>query len=189
MLNTPVMVWFGSVLSFDPGAGSVPTVDEVDTLITASFTQNAAAYQAQLTALTNNIFSTTTSFAFRTTSDGTVNRALKQYQIGYDVVIVAIPSESEVDGVLNVTQQFLSSHFRTLYPITVGVDTIRVEDRLVLNAPYEVVYSSDIAFPSGSSAPSFEELNSNLQTAFTGVSKADYLSRLSDLGPDNTFCT
>jgi hypothetical protein len=62
MLNTPVVVWYGSVLTFGPG--NVPTVNEVDTLITASFTQNAAEYQAQLTALTNNIFSTTTSFNF-----------------------------------------------------------------------------------------------------------------------------
>jgi hypothetical protein len=119
----------------------------------------------------------------------TVTKALKLYQIGYGVSLVAIPSSSEVDGVLNMTQQLLSSHFRTLHPITVGVDSIRVEDHHVLNAPYEVVYSPDIAFPIGSLAPSFEELNSNLQMAFTGGSKADYLSRLSDLGPDNMFCT
>jgi hypothetical protein len=65
-LNTPVVVFYGSVLTFGPG--NVPTVSEIDSLITASFTQNAAAYQAQLTALTNNIFSTTTSFNFTTSA-------------------------------------------------------------------------------------------------------------------------
>jgi hypothetical protein len=61
-LNMPVAVDWSSILTFGPG--SVPTIDDIDKLITASFTQNSFAYQAQLAALTNNIFSTTTSFNF-----------------------------------------------------------------------------------------------------------------------------
>jgi hypothetical protein len=180
------VVDFSTELLFD--AEMTPARGEVDGLIISAFGQKAAHYQAQLTALVDNIFSTTTSFTFQMINGSTVTKALKRYQIGYAVDLEGTPSTSEMDGVLNVTQQFVSSHFRTLYPTTVGIDT-RITDSFVLNALYEIVYSSDIAFPIGSLAPSFEELNSNLQTAFTGGSKADYLSRLSDLGPDNVFCT
>jgi hypothetical protein len=63
-----------------------------------------------------------------------------------------------------------------------------VSDRLMLNAPYEIVYNSTIDFEPGTAVPSLDELNSQLQTAFTGDTKALYLSMLVELGPDNIFC-
>jgi hypothetical protein len=62
VLNQPVVIDWSSVLTFGPG--TVPSVQEIDALISASFTANSAAYQAQLAALTSNLFSTTTSFNF-----------------------------------------------------------------------------------------------------------------------------
>jgi hypothetical protein len=62
VLNQPVLIGWSAVLSFGPG--TVPSMQEVDDLISASFTTNSDAYQAQLAALTSNIFSTTMSFNF-----------------------------------------------------------------------------------------------------------------------------
>jgi mannose/cellobiose epimerase-like protein (N-acyl-D-glucosamine 2-epimerase family) len=62
-LNEHVAVDWRSELSFD--AKMAPGRAEVDDLIISAFGQNGAAYQAQLPARTNNIFSTTTSFTFK----------------------------------------------------------------------------------------------------------------------------
>jgi hypothetical protein len=94
-----------------------------------------------------------------------------------------------VDGVVNVTQQFLSSLFQALYPTMAGFETVKVSDKLQLNAPYEIVYNSTIEFQAGSTVPSVEDLDSQLQIAFTGDTKTEYLSLLAGLGPDNVFCT
>jgi hypothetical protein len=120
---------------------------------------------------------------------GSTSVTLTLYQIGYVVSLTAIPSTTEVDGVVNVTQQFLSSLFQTLYPTMAGFETVKVSDKLQLNAPYEIVYNSTVVFQAGSTLPSLEELNSQLQTAFTGETKTEYLSLLANLGPDNIFCT
>jgi hypothetical protein len=105
------------------------------------------------------------------------------------VALTYIPSTEEVDGAVNATQQFLSALFQGLYPNMVGFETAKVSDRLMLNAPYEIVYNSTIDFQPGTTVPSVDELNAQLQTAFTGSDKASYLSLLAELGPNNIFCT
>jgi hypothetical protein len=112
---------------------------------------------------------------------------LTLYQIGYVVSLTYIPSTEEVDGVVNATQQFLSGLFQGLYSNMIGFETTKVSDRLMLNAPYEIVYNSTIDFAPGTAVPSLDELNSQLQTAFTGDAKASYLTLLAELGPENIF--
>lgn len=105
------------------------------------------------------------------------------------MTLTYIPSVEEVDGVVNVTKQYLSSTFDFLFPSMTVFETNKIADRLMLNAPYEIEYRSTIRvrLEVGSALPSLDELNSELQTAFT-LSKGAYLTLLmGELDQDNLF--
>jgi len=110
------------------------------------------------------------------------------YQIGYQVTLAYIPSVTEVDAVVGVTQVYLDEVFKTVYSNLLSVETLKVSDRLMLNAPYEIVYNSTAVFQLGSTIPSLEELNAALQQTFTGDGATAYISLLAGLGQDNAFC-
>lgn len=62
-LNRPVMVQFNTTLSFAADSETVPSVSDVNAIITEAFVGQVEVYIAQLQAM-NNIFATTTEVSF-----------------------------------------------------------------------------------------------------------------------------
>jgi hypothetical protein len=98
----------------------------------------------------------------------------------------------EVEDVVVLTRGYLDSTFRAAYEDDlVRMETATTGDKLFLNAPYQINYTSAAIFDGGvsSTMPTPDELNAVLQSAFTGDSALSYIALLQELGPDNIFCT
>jgi hypothetical protein len=114
---------------------------------------------------------------------------LAPYSIGYSIDLTWIPSIVEVEDVVVLTRGYLDSTFRSAYEdALVRLDTAAAGDKLFLNAPYQINYTSSAIFNAGAATPTTAELDALLQSAFSGDSAQSYIALLQELGPDNIFC-
>jgi hypothetical protein len=115
---------------------------------------------------------------------------LAPYSIGYSIDQTYIPSIVEVEDVVILTRGYLESTFRSAYENDlVRMETSTTGDKLYLNAPYQINYTSSAVFAAGPATPTPAELETLLQSAFSGDSAQSYIALLQELGPDNIFCT
>jgi hypothetical protein len=104
------------------------------------------------------------------------------------IALTWIPTIVEVEDVVVLTRGYVDSVFRSAYNTLVRMDTASIGDKLFLNAPYQINYTSSAVFGLGTSTPSVQELDVTLENAFTGENAEIYISLLQELGPDNIFC-
>jgi hypothetical protein len=115
---------------------------------------------------------------------------LLSYQLLYTIDQFRLPLPSEFETVGDLTKAFVNSYFGTLYPTQlVAAETDLVDANFNFGAPVDMLYNTTLVFTPGSEYPMDDQLNSELEAAFTGDSLASYLAIIQGLPPSNIFET
>jgi hypothetical protein len=108
---------------------------------------------------------------------------LSAYSLFYEIDQIRIPSVQDYEELALVTRDFLNTYFSSVFADSAEVEYSSAETSIVgskfqLAQPVKVDYNTTVNFDSGASTfiPSQSDLDSILQSAFTGVNNATYLA-------------
>jgi hypothetical protein len=115
---------------------------------------------------------------------------LLAYQLLYTIDQFRLPLPSEFETVGDLTKAFVNNYFGTLYPTQlVSAETELADANFNFGAAVDMLYNTTLVFTPGSERPPADQLNSELEAAFTGDSLASYLAIIQGLPPSNIFET
>jgi hypothetical protein len=115
---------------------------------------------------------------------------LLSYQLLYTIDQFRLPLPSEFETVGDLTKAFINNYFGTIYPTTLlSAETVLVDGNFNFGAPVDMLYNTTLMFSPGSEFPPEDQLNTELEAAFTGDSMASYLAIIQELPPSNIFET
>jgi len=123
--------------------------------------------------------------------DGNAVAQLTDFVVGYDISQDSLPTDFDVDEVVDVTRSYLDEYIRERMGDQASIDAVNVglaSHRLKLDAPYEIEYNASVVLADSKASSSTQEtLEEVVSDAFTGDLKGSYIVMLQKLGGQNIF--